>query len=195
MTKSAVSGKLLFQRLTPRGEFKRTEKGDGAHHRFAAAKLAAARTGRVRGHRANSFAYPAAEQPSARACGFAFAGTRSRCCHARTEDNTRSKKRDGADLGSARPASEASCADEKDTAIDRLADDRDAFDHSHLDTEAAIGNRANTDAALLGVARGFNRDFDSPDLELSFLKPWKTQGQSIWMNQTLTAKSTPTNRC
>jgi hypothetical protein len=94
------------------------------------------------GHRANSFAYPAADQPSPRACGFAFAGTRSCCCHARTEDNTRSKKRDGADLGSARPASEASCADEKDTAIDRLADDRDAFDHSHPDTEAAIGNRA-----------------------------------------------------
>jgi len=182
------SGKFLFQRLTPHGEFKRTEKGGGADHRFAAAKLAATRTGRIRGNRANSFAYPAADQPSARACGFAFVGTRSRCCHARTEDNTPSKKRDSADLGSARPASEASCSDEKDTAIDRLADDRDTFDHSHPDTEAAIKNRSNTDAALLGVARGFNRDFDSPDLELSFLKPWKTQGQSIWTNQTLTAK-------
>src|SRR5206468_11891546 len=104
-------------------------------------------------------------------------------------------KRDSADLGSGRLASEASRADEKATAIERLAGDRDAFDDSQPDTEAAIGNRANTDAALLGVARGFNRDFDSPDLELSFLKRWKTQGQSIWTNQTLTAKSTPTNRC
>src|SRR6202011_3726455 len=120
-------------------------------------------------------------------------------CHARADDAASSQKRDDAHHRVARSAAEARCSNEKSAAADRFADDENARDHGHPDTgtstETAAANRSNPNAIMLDVARSFSHDFDSSDLELSFLKPWKTQGQSIWTNRILTAKSTAISRC
>src|SRR5204863_4237886 len=112
------------------------------------------------------------------------------------------KKRDGAHHGAARSAAKTGSSNEKDAAADRLAGDGNACDHrqpgagtrTRTEAETAAARRSDPNAVMLDAAGSFSRDFDSSDLELYFLKPWKTQGQSIWTNRTLIAKSTAINR-
>lgn len=145
--------------------FKRTQERDGPHHRHAA--VGPAGTGLINARNGeDSFADASAGKSVHRTGRFSFANTSGSGCNAGTDHTiTFTEKRSGANYVLARSAGKARGADEK------TFDHRDGCPGAAGSAATATANpdRSNPNAAVLGIARHFNRGFDFADLELCFL--------------------------